>query len=149
MQTENVEPSKLRKRSMSRPDFNEILLASIDEALSSLGENVAAAIYFHLENTFNIKREEIPQRISDFSDALEKLFGIGARTLEILCMEKLYSKVKVSYNWPEHEWPLCKWIVPEMTFQEHIRLMQQNYKNVHKGESTMGVLMSEHEELQK
>lgn len=139
----------MRKRSRSRPDFNEILLASIDEALSSLGENVAAAIYFHLENTFNIKREEIPQRISEFSGALEKLFGIGARTLEILCMEKLYAKVKVSYNWPEHEWPLCKWIVPEMTFQEHIRLMRQNYENAQRREPKMGVFMSEHEELQE
>ena len=139
----------MRKRSKPKLDFNEILLVSIDEALSSLGKNVAAAIYFHIEKTFNIKRGEIPQRISDFSDALEKIFGIGAKTLEILCMEKLYAKVKVIYKRPEPEWPLCKWLIPEMTFQEHVRLMQQNYENVYKSESTMGVLMSEHEELQK
>ncbi len=129
---------KQNKRSKQKPDFNEILLAAIDEALSSLGENATAAIYFHLEKTFNIKRLEIPQKISDFSDTLERIFGLGARTLEILCMEKLYSKVNVMYKWPEHEWPLCKWLVPEMTFQEHVRLMRQNYENTHKGKSDGG-----------
>jgi hypothetical protein len=139
----------LRKRNKPKPDFNEMLLASIDEALSSLGENIAAAIYFHLEETFKIKRLEIPQRIKDFSEALEKIFGLGAKTLELLCMKKLHEKIGVSCKWPEYEWPLSKWIVPEMTFQEYVNLMRQNYENAHRNEPEMGVLTNEHEELQE
>ncbi len=139
----------MRKRNKPKPDFNKMLLASIDEAVSSLGENVAASIYFHLEKTFNIKRLEIPQRIKDFSEALEKIFGLGARTLELLCMRKLHEKIGVSCKWPEYEWPLCKWIVPEMTFQEYVNLMRQNYEKARKGELEMGILPNEHKELQK
>jgi hypothetical protein len=138
----------VRKRNKPKPDFNEMLLASIEEALSSLGENVAASIYFHVEETFNIKRLEIPQRLNDFSEALEKIFGLGARTLELLCMKKLHEKIGVSYKWPEYEWPLCKWIVPEMTFQEYVSLMRQNYEKARKGKLEMGILSNEHKELQ-
>lgn len=139
----------MRKHNKPKPNFNEMLLASIDEALSSLGENVAAAIYFHVEKTFNLKQLEIPQRIKDFSEALEKIFGLGARTLELLCMKKLHEKIGVTCKWPEYEWPLSKWIVPEMTFQEYVNLMRQNYEKARKGELEMGVFVSEREELQK
>ena len=139
----------MRKRSKPKPDFNEILLESIDEALSSLGEYVVTAIYFNMEKTFNIKRWEIPKRIKDFSDALEKIFGLGAKTLEILCMKKLHDKIGVTFKWPEYEWPLSKWIVTEMTFQEYVNCMRQNYEKAQKGETEMGVLMHEYEKLQK
>jgi hypothetical protein len=141
--------TELRKRSKPKPDFNEILLMSIDEALSSLGKNVATTIYFHLEQTFNIKRLETPQRIKDFSDALEKIFGLGAKTLEILCMKNLHDKIGVTFKWPEYEWPLSKWIIAEMTFQEYVNRMRQNYEKVQKGETEMEVFMHEYEKLQK
>ena len=139
----------MRKRSKSKPSFNEILLASIDKALSSLGEDVAAAIYFNIEKTFNIKRWEIPQRISDFSDALEKIFGIGARCLELLVMKNLHAKVGITCKWLEYKWPLSKWIVPEVTFQEYVNRMRENYENAYRNKPEMGVLMNEYEELRK
>ena len=69
--------------------FENILLESIDEAFESLGENVKKAIYFHLMQKFLISREDIPDKIDAFSDGLEKIFGIGARNLEILIRHKL------------------------------------------------------------
>lgn len=128
----------LRTRSKLKSSFNDILLSAIDEALSSLGENVAASIYFHVEKTFDIQRLEIPQRVNDFSDALEKIFGLGARTLEILCMKKFHEKMAVICKWPEHEWPLCKWVVPEMAFYEYVDLVRQNYEKARKGKSETG-----------
>ena len=125
----------LRTRSKLESSLNDILLSAIDEALSSLGENVAASIYFHVEKTFGIKRLEIPQRVKDFSAALEKIFGLGARTIEILCMKKFHEKIGFIYKWPEHKWPLCKWVVPEMAFHEYIDLMRQNYEKTRKGKS--------------
>jgi hypothetical protein len=109
-------------------NFDQILLDAIDEALSSLGENVKTAVYFQLEDLFKIKKQEISIRLSDFSNALEQLFGLGARQLEIMFIKNLHDKIKVTCKWPTYEWPLSKWIVPEMTFQEYVRLMRQKFK---------------------
>jgi len=119
--------SELAKQ-QRRKNFDEILLDAIDEALFSLGENVKITVYFQLENLFKIKRHEIPNNLSDFSDALEKLFGLGARQIEIMFIKNLHNKIKITCKWPTYEWPLSKWIVPEMTFQEYVQLMRQKFK---------------------
>lgn len=115
-------------KKMHFKSFDEVLLAAIDESLIALGESVKDAIYFQLENLFKIKRQEIPSRIDDFSVALEQIFGLGARCLEILFMKNLHTKIKVMCSWPAYEWPSSKWIVPEMTFKEYVKLMRQNFE---------------------
>lgn len=74
-------------------DFGKILLEAIDEGLSSLGQSSRQAIYFHLEKSFNIKKQEIPLRIEGFTDAIEQLFGSGADYLEILIVKRLHEKI--------------------------------------------------------
>jgi hypothetical protein len=138
----------LPKRSLTE-SFQQILLEAIDEALSSLGENVKTSVYFHLEKRFKVKHQDIPQKIEDFSEALEQIFGPGARHLEILFIKSIHKKIGVTCKWPEHEWPLSKWIVPEMTFQEYVQLMQQNFEAAHQNKIEMGVLLDEQEEIQK
>jgi hypothetical protein len=103
--------------------FCEILLEAIDKAFSSLGESIGEAMYFHLEKTFGIRRREIPFRIDDFSDALERIFGLGARHLEILIMKNLHDKVKIEYKCD-----LPKWVVPELTFKEYVRNVKQSFE---------------------
>lgn len=127
MKTARGAKRQLAKQSRHE-NFDQILLGAIDEALSSLGENVKTSIYFHLEDLFKIRKQEIPSRLSDFSNALEQIFGLGARHLEILFIKNLHAKIKVTCKWPTHEWPLSKWIVTEMTFQEYVRLMRQKFK---------------------
>ena len=61
--------------------FENVLLETIDQAFSTLGENVKKSIYFHLNQKFMITKQDIPYRIDDFSDALEQIFGTGARML--------------------------------------------------------------------
>jgi hypothetical protein len=136
---------ELHKGSKPKLSFNKILLEAIDEALSSLGESVKTSIYFHLEETFNIKRREIPLRINDFSNALERIFGIGARHLEILFMKNLYAKIGVTSKWPAYKWPVCKWIIPDVTFQECVDLMKRNFEDANKKEE-MEVLIDVYEE---
>ncbi|MCW4044438.1 MAG: hypothetical protein NWE94_02850 [Candidatus Bathyarchaeota archaeon] len=108
--------------------FDQILLEAIDEALLSLGENVRASVYFYLLELFGLEKRGIPCRLGDFSSALEKIFGLGARHLEILFLKNLHDKVKVTFKWPEYEWPLSKWIASDMTFQEYVRIVRQNFK---------------------
>ncbi len=74
-------------------DFDRLLLTSIDDALLSLGESARQSIYFHIENTFSVPRNQIPKNLPDFQMALEKIFGVGARFIEILIMKNLYKKI--------------------------------------------------------
>jgi hypothetical protein len=101
-------------------------LEAIDEALLSLGENVKTSIYFHLDDLFKIKKQEIPFRIDDFSRALAQIFGLGAQSLEIMFMKSLHSKLEFyCNNGPSRR---GKWVTSEVTFQEYVCLMRQQFE---------------------
>ena len=97
--------------------FATILLDSIDEALSSLGQNVKVSIYFHLENKFSVPKEDIPDRIEDFSNALEQIFGQASKQLEILIIKHLHQKINLNYKWAGPNW-----LVPNLTFEKYVKL---------------------------
>jgi hypothetical protein len=109
-------------------EFDDILLETIDETLSSLGEPVKNAIYFHLQNNFNISKNEIPKKIIEFSDFIQKIFCSGASRLEIKFMKTLHSKINVDVKWPEYEGPLSKWVIMDMTFIEYVNNMRTTYE---------------------
>lgn len=104
--------------------FCDTLLEAIDEAFSSLGKSPKIAIYLHLENSMGIRKQEIPFRIDDFQNALEKIFGLGARLLEILIVKNLHEKIKTTYRWD-----MPRWVVPELTFQEYLHLIKMEFEN--------------------
>jgi hypothetical protein len=99
--------------------FNAILIESIDEAFLTLGKNAKDSLYFHLETKFAISKKDIPDRIGDFSEALEQIFGLAAQTLEILIMKLLNEKIKCTY-----EWVGPKWLVPDLTFTKYVKLLE-------------------------
>jgi hypothetical protein len=103
--------------------FYDVLLDAIDKSFLSLGEPVRNSIYCYLENS-GIKKSEIPFRIDDFQNALEKLFGIGARQLEIFFIKNLHEKIKIKYRKNLHS---C--VVPDLTFKEYIHLAKSAYEN--------------------
>ena len=74
-------------------DFEELLQEAIDEGLSLLGESAKQVVYFHLEKTFKMNRLDIPNRIEEFIDAINRIFGTGAKILEIQIMKCLFKKV--------------------------------------------------------
>jgi hypothetical protein len=86
---------------LTRKVFDKLLLEAVDEALASLGDSAKQAIYFHLEDKFKIARNEIPQRVKDFVHGLEKIFGMGARFLEILIMKQLHERIGGPLEWDE------------------------------------------------
>jgi len=104
--------------------FENLLTETIDEAFSTLGENVRKSIYFHLNQKFMITKQDIPYKIDEFSDALEQIFGIGARMLELLIMTKLQGKIRALYKW---EGP--NWLVPELTFSQYVSLLKSFYED--------------------
>jgi hypothetical protein len=109
-------------------EFDEILLETIDETLSSLGGPVKNAVYFHLQTNFCINKDEIPKKIYEFSNIIHKIFGSGAGRLEIKFMNTLHSKINVNLKWPEYEAPLSKWLVVDMTFMEYVNSMRATYE---------------------
>ncbi len=104
--------------------FEAVLLEAIDGAFSTLGENVKTLIYFHLEQEFIIPKQDIPYRIDDFSGALERIFGVAAKHLEILMMKKLHEKIDCFY-----EWRGPSWLVPDLTFNQYVELMRLHYED--------------------
>ena len=74
-------------------EFDKLLQNAIDDALLSLGESVKQAIYFHIENRFNVPKNNVSENLEEFQVGLEKIFGAGARFIEILIMKNLHLKI--------------------------------------------------------
>jgi len=103
---------------LAKNTFDKLLLEAVDDALSSLGESAKLSIYFHLENRFKVAKDEIPYRLQDFTDGLEKIFGIGAHFIEILIMKNLFEKVGQPLEWNENK---------ELSFVEYVTAAKQSY----------------------
>ena len=122
--------SKNREAEKKTINFEEVLLEAIDEGLSLLGESPKQAVYFHLEKTFEMNRVDIPYRIEEFIDAIEKIFGSGAKILEIQIMKCLFKKVGYTFK----HYPKQK----NLTFTEYIaavKLDKNNYENIKEEQS--------------
>jgi len=79
-------------------NLRKILLEAVEEGLSSLGDSPKQAILFHLEASFKIKKEHIPENLTEFAKALEKIFGPGASYLEKLIVKRLYEKLDLNFE---------------------------------------------------
>ncbi len=111
------------------PTFNDLLLESVDDAISILSTPVKAILYTHLEDDFKIKKCDIPLKIDVFSDALEAIFGeIGSRHIEILIMKKLFEKLKATYKWSAFKLSSREMLAPGVTFKGYILLARQNFE---------------------
>jgi hypothetical protein len=109
------------QQNSSRFDF--LFLEAVDEALNSLGESIKKSVYFHLEETYNIKRFEIPTKVAAFSNALEKMFGVGSRHIEILVMKNLFSKIEITCDWSVNG-------VGDLSFNEYVDLMRKEFSKL-------------------
>ena len=83
---------------MPQVNLRKILLEAVEEGLSSLGDSPKHAIFFHLENSFEISKDSIPTNLTEFSKALEKIFGPGAPYLERLIVKNLYEKLGLEFE---------------------------------------------------
>jgi hypothetical protein len=79
-------------------DFCIAVLNAIDKTFSALGETPKYAIYQHLKLAQNISKQEIPNRIDEFSFTLDELFGIGSKFLEIDIIKNIHEEVGVVWE---------------------------------------------------
>jgi len=103
---------------LAKKAFERLLLEAVDESLTSLGDSAKQAIYFHLENKFKIERNEIPERVEDFGEGLQKIFGVGAQFLEILIMKKLYERIGQPLEWNQNK---------ELIFAEYVATARRSF----------------------
>jgi hypothetical protein len=82
-----------RKKKPDNPNFDELILETVDSTFSTLGDSCKQAIYNHLENSYGLKREAIPRNIAAFAHALEDIFGQAALLLEARIIRALHGKV--------------------------------------------------------
>jgi len=76
------------------------ILTAVDDSLCSFGDSFKQVIYFQLENSFHIKKQEIPQRIDEFAAAIEEMFGIGAKLIEMKILKALHEQVPGFVHFP-------------------------------------------------
>ena len=98
---------ELRLANLEAKEFRSLLLESIDDAIRGvLGDRPLEVMFPCLEKSFNVRREEIPDRLDDFQTALGKMFGKGAPVLARMIARNLCNKIG-GCSFPERsDWSL-------------------------------------------
>lgn len=91
------------------PRFSGVLLQAVDQALLVPGEMVRVAIYERIERSFQVKREEIPDKLPAFHNALQELLGAAAKVIEKLIAKNLYSGLGLNFTEHAH-WTLVEYV---------------------------------------
>jgi len=88
-------------KSQGIEEFRKALLKAVDDGSLVIGESARDALLYHIERSFGIKREEIPERLEAFHEALERLLGEGATVVERLIAKNLSGRLGLDFE--EHE----------------------------------------------
>lgn len=82
--------------------FTQLVMA-VDDGLLAFGESVRHAVYYHIQKSYQVKREEVPDKLEAFHKALKDLFGAGATIIEKLMAKNLCSRLNLKLedhqNW--------------------------------------------------
>jgi hypothetical protein len=87
------------------------LLDAVDYGLLAPGEIVRAAIYERIEGTYQVRRDEIPDKLDTFHNALQDLLGKGAQVVRRLIVKDLYGRLGLKFT--EH----CGWTLADYVHQ--------------------------------
>lgn len=71
--------------------FETAVTGAVDAVLLSLGKSVTEVIYSYMDNACGLKKEDIPCKITKFSETLKQIFGPLSKLVEIKIIEKLHS----------------------------------------------------------
>ena len=71
-----------------------------------------------ISKTFKMTRNDIPYHLEGFADGLEKVFGLGARFIEILIMKQLYERIGCSLELDEEK---------ELVFVEYVAAVKRSF----------------------
>lgn len=83
---------------MNPENFKKVLIEAVDNGLLTLGESPRSAIYFHLERNWQLKKEEIPEKVEKFLEGLANIFGPGSRVVEKVIVKDLYTRLGLEFE---------------------------------------------------
>jgi hypothetical protein len=81
------------KQKPAEDAFKIVITETVNEIFSSFCNLDKQSFYLRLEQTYKIKKQEIPCKIENFVDAIEQMFGVGAKLIEIRITEALHKRV--------------------------------------------------------
>lgn len=117
-----VEPIVITHEVMTKQAKNQLdinIIEAIDESLTSFGESVKQVVYFQLENIYHVKKQDVPRRIEEFVKAVEGIFGIGARLIEMKILETLYARAQEFTYFPQGK---------DLVFKDYVRSIQSFFQ---------------------
>ena len=84
---------------MSRAQpFGQVLLDCVDDGLSVLGNEPKQAVYQYLSTIQSLDREQIPDKVEEFSTGLRKALGSASRVIERLILKKLFQRIGSTFR---------------------------------------------------
>jgi hypothetical protein len=89
--------------------FSKLLLDAVDHGLLMLGETARQAIYDCIENSYQITREQIPEKLEAVHGALTDLLGKGGNMVEMIAAERLYKALNLTFE-PNDDWALADYV---------------------------------------
>jgi len=105
----------------------------------SYGEDTKFAFYEYFKKALNIPRHKIPAKIEEFSRGLYDLLGAGAKSLEILLMMKLHSRIGVVWDLNMSN----PRILPDFTFIEYVRYAKKYFEEASNYEDQVSIFVEE------
>ncbi len=106
----------LKEPKSSNNNFEKLLIETVDRELASMGDSGKEAIYFYLKSAFEIEKHQIPDKIENFVDALEEIFGAGAKLIELRIIEALHERVNEFKYFPNQG---------DLTFTEYLAALRR------------------------
>ncbi|MGD6852882.1 MAG: hypothetical protein ACQCN6_12560 [Candidatus Bathyarchaeia archaeon] len=88
------------KQSGETKSIDDAISEAIDEVLTAIGASAKNMVYLYLNRELKIRKEDIPCRLEEFMGALQRIFGCGARVLELRFMKEVEIKMDVTYPFP-------------------------------------------------
>jgi hypothetical protein len=89
--------------------FSKLLLEAVDHGLLMLGETSRQAIYDCIENSYQINRGQIPEKLDAVHGALTDLLGRGANMVETIAAERFYKALNLTFE-PNDDWTLADYV---------------------------------------
>ena len=100
------------RRKQTENQLDKTIFEAVDDSLTSFGESVKQVVYYQLENSYHVKKQDIPRRIEEFVTAVEGIFGVGARLIEMKILETLYARTSGFTYFPEGQ---------DLVFKDYVR----------------------------
>jgi len=76
----------------------QLLTQAVDQALLTLGESAREAVYFHLQKIVSLTKDDVPDNLDAFEKGLEKIFGTGAKMIEIAVIKNLCQQLAIEFE---------------------------------------------------